>query len=243
MPLSATAGHTWPWSTISTLWAESATAPMGLPPDCASTLWPSDCLICSRHGIDQPRVVVERWPGGAPPRCGQPPFRLPAGQRAQNAGATCSRAAPAHSGAGRIVSLRMRPMSLCRAGPVGADGQPCRPTFRYPTGHRGDVAGHGQRLHQRDLPVGLSWPPVAVRAGPSPASQTTIAAASGPGDSTPSRDTILGYRSVLESLYLLDQVPGWVPPRTTSPSLGPHRNTTWLTRRSRRACSASTRQR
>ncbi|MDE3202664.1 MAG: DUF4143 domain-containing protein [Acidobacteriota bacterium] len=42
----------------------------------------------------------------------------------------------------------------------------------------------------------------------------------GSSDSTPARDTILSYRSVLESLYLLDQMPGWAPTRNHFAKLG-----------------------
>lgn len=156
---------------------------------------------------------------------------------------------PMHSGAGRIVTVRMRPMSVAERGiedPTvslrnllegGADiagrtnvGLPtyieeiCSSGFPGIRGSRRQIRaklldGYLERIAERDFPeAGLRVRrPELLRAW-----LTSFAAATGTTTSynqigmhaiadgtTPARGTTEAYRTVLESLWLLDQVPGW----------------------------------
>lgn len=163
--------------------------------------------------------------------------------------------APVHSGAGRIISVRMRPLSLAEralttptvslaallsgarpkitgqtsvalsdyvaeilsTGLPGIRGLPAR-------ARRAQLTGYVERVVERDFPeqgipvrrpgVLRSWLTAYAAATATTASYTTLSSAATPGDADPpSRTTLLGYRDVLTSLYLLDPVPGWIPSR------------------------------
>lgn len=160
-----------------------------------------------------------------------------------------------HSGAGRIVSLRMRPLSLAERFPgvatvsLAALLSGARPDV----GGRADVEledyadeilcsgfpgirglaerplraqldGYLARIVDRDFPE-LGHPvrnPSALRrwmTAYAAATATTTSfekvrdAATGGNDAKPARSTVQSYRDVLERLFVLDEVPGWKPPR------------------------------
>lgn len=160
-----------------------------------------------------------------------------------------------HSGAGRIVSLRMRPLSLAERRPDTATvslqalltGQ--RSAVRGATemkledyideilgsgfpGLRGlpgralrqQLDGYLQRIVDRDFPEmdhvvrspdGLRrWMSAYAAATATTASFETIrdAATAGHGNK-PSRRASIPYRDILERLFVIDQVPGWLPTR------------------------------
>lgn len=162
---------------------------------------------------------------------------------------------PVHSGAGRIVSLRMRPMALAERGV----GQPTVSLRSLLSGSRPEVSGmtdvglddyvreiagsglpgirplrgrarrtqldgYIDRIITRDFEEaghrridreGLRrWLTAYAAATSTTASYETIrdAATGGEGDK-PARSTTRPYREVLERLWILDPVPGWLPSR------------------------------
>lgn len=160
-----------------------------------------------------------------------------------------------HTGAGRIVSVRMRPMSLAErdlgpttvsltellrgrrpdvsgtstvdlaqyASEVVASGLPGIRRLRG-RARRAQLDGYLERVVNRDFleaghpvrkPEALRrWMTAYAAATATTTSLEKIrdAATSGDGQ-TATKPTILTYRAVLERLYLLDPVPGWVPSR------------------------------
>jgi hypothetical protein len=171
------------------------------------------------------------------------------------AGSAAPNKAPRHSGAGRIVSLRMRPLSLAErklakatvsvhtllSGPrrplhgkttvglqtyareIVASGFP---GMRHLSGRalRAQLDGYLRRIVDRDLVdqgVRIRRPDALHRwmAAYAAATATTTsldkirnAATAGDGE-TASRATTLGYRDVLERLWIVDTVAGWAPTR------------------------------
>jgi uncharacterized protein len=161
---------------------------------------------------------------------------------------------PVHSGAGRIVTRRMRPLSLAERDliaptvslhqmleadtPIAIDGEsPIRlgqyvheilasgfPAIR-PLSERVRNAvldGYLDAVVQKDFPQQgyqvrvpqtlRAWLAAYAAATSSTASYNAILDAATPGDgSKPGKATTHAYREVLEQLWLLDPVPGWVP--------------------------------
>ncbi len=162
---------------------------------------------------------------------------------------------PTHSGAGRIVRLRMRPLSLAERGagpptvslrrllagggsPVdGATGWTLRdyadeilrsgfPALRQLGGRAlsvqidsylarvvdRDFEEAGQRLRRPDAL--RRWLAAYAAATATTATLETIRDAATSGEGTkPSRPTVLAYRDLLQRIWILDPVPGWVPTR------------------------------
>jgi predicted AAA+ superfamily ATPase len=171
------------------------------------------------------------------------------------AGSAAPADAPRHSGAGRIVSLRMRPLSLPEralgkptvslrallAGSRGAIRGKARlglrdyareivasgfPGMRHLTGraHRAQLDGYLRHIVDRDfVDQGLTvrrpdtlrrWMAAYAAATATTASLDKIrnAASSGEGDA-PAKPTVITYRDVLERLWIVDPLPGWLPSR------------------------------
>jgi predicted AAA+ superfamily ATPase len=160
-----------------------------------------------------------------------------------------------HSGGGRIVSVRMRPMSLAERWPGEASvsladilggGRPAVhgrtqrrledyasevvrsgfPGIRELTGRplRAQLDGYLQRIVDRDFPElghpvrntgGLRrWMSAYAAATATTASFERVRAAATAGESRPpAKTTVQPYREVLERLFVLDDVPGWMPAR------------------------------
>lgn len=163
--------------------------------------------------------------------------------------------APTHSGAGRIVRLRMRPMSLAERG-IGSPTVSLRallsgtrvdvegttdvdlsayadeivrsgfPGIRGlpPRARRAQLGGYLDRIVERDFPEQghLVRRPATLRAwltSYAAATATTTSynaildsATSGDTDK-PAKTTTIAYRDVLSRLWLLEQVPAWLPTR------------------------------
>lgn len=161
-------------------------------------------------------------------------------------------AEPTHSGAGRIATVRMRPMSLAERGaqpavrlgelltgarpPVGGSSDMSLerytdeivssgfPGVRSLTGRllRVQLDGYLSRIVERDFeelgrPVRneaalMRWMVAYAAAVSTTASYETIrdAATSGEGDK-PAKTTTIPYRDVLERLWIIDDVPAWLP--------------------------------
>ena len=170
-------------------------------------------------------------------------------------GSVTPTAPPTHSGAGRIVRLRMRPLSLAERGLdtpsvslgrlLRAPGSPVAgdtavtlggyaeeilrsgfPGLRPLDGRalRAQLRGYVARIVDRDFdesghrirkPVALSrWMRAYAAATATTATLETIRDAATSGEKEkPSRPTVLGYRDVLERLWILDPVPAWLPSR------------------------------
>jgi predicted AAA+ superfamily ATPase len=161
---------------------------------------------------------------------------------------------PVHSGAGRIVTRRMRPLSLAERdlvtpsvslrqmleadAPISVGGESSIRLGQYvheilasgfpairPLGDRVRSAvldGYLDAVVQKDfaqqgyqvrVPQTLrAWLTAYAAATSSTASYNTILDAATSGDvNKPSKNTTHAYREVLEQLWLLDPVPGWVP--------------------------------
>lgn len=160
---------------------------------------------------------------------------------------------PSHSGAGRIVRVRMRPLSLAERGldrPTislatllrGAQGKAEGrtslgladyaheiivsgfPGMRRLSGRalRAQLDGYLERIVDRDFEAqghAVRRPETLRRwmAAFAAATATTTSlekirnAASAGGEEIPAKTTVIAYRNVLEQLWILDQVPGWVP--------------------------------
>lgn len=162
---------------------------------------------------------------------------------------------PTHSGAGRIVRLRMRPLSLAERGldsptvsmsrllaqrdtPIGGETSVSLrhyaseivasgfPALRRLRGRvlRAQLESYIARIIDQDFeemgqrvlkPDTLRrWMAAYAAATATTAALETIrdAATSGEGDK-PSRPTVIGYRDVLQRLWVLDPVPAWLPSR------------------------------
>jgi uncharacterized protein len=171
------------------------------------------------------------------------------------AGSAAPVSAPTHSGAGRIVTLRMRPLSLserelgpptvslgqlltgARSGLEGSTSVGLAdyaaeivhsgyPGMRRLAGRalRAQLDGYLARVVDRDFveqghavrkPEALRrWMAAYAAATASTTSLDRIrrAATGGEGD-VPTKVTIATYRDVLERLWIIDPIPGWLPTR------------------------------
>jgi predicted AAA+ superfamily ATPase len=162
--------------------------------------------------------------------------------------------APTHSGAGRIVSLRMRPMSLAERGLItptvglsqllagkraALDGSSDLRLPDYaeeivrsgfpgirdlpPRARRAQLDGYLARIVERDFPEQghlvrrpatlTAWLTAYASATATTAAYNAILDAATPGDhDKPAKTTTIGYRDVLTQLWLLEPLPGWLPP-------------------------------
>lgn len=160
---------------------------------------------------------------------------------------------PTHSGAGRIVSIRMRPFSLTERlgehtvslGKLLAGGREAVtgtteltveeyaaevlasgfPGIRRLSGRarRRQLDGYIERVVDRDIPddAGVTirnpavlrrWMVAYAAASSSTASFEKIRdAASGGEDRKPSKETVQNYRDALTRVWVLDEVPAWLP--------------------------------
>jgi uncharacterized protein len=170
--------------------------------------------------------------------------------------------APTHTGAGRIATVRMRPMSLAERHLE----EPTVSTAGLLTGERADIEGHTtialsdygreivasgfpairrtpgrvlrtqldgyiERIVERDFDeLGRKvrnegalrrWMAAYAAATATTASFETIreAATSGEGDK-PATSTTIPYRTTLERLWIVDDVPAWLPTRSHIRRLG-----------------------
>lgn len=160
---------------------------------------------------------------------------------------------PTHTGAGRIVSLRMRPMSLAERGV----GVPTVSLTQLLTGHRGDVDGstdveaedYAREILASGFPGLRGLPARVVRAeldsyidhvinndyddaGQSIRNRSALRrwitayaaavssttsyekirdAATAGATEKPAKSTVLRYLDVLESMWLIEPIPGWKP--------------------------------
>lgn len=168
--------------------------------------------------------------------------------------------APVHSGAGRIVSIRMRPLSIAECLAETSSGS--RPTVSLAdmlAGTRPAIGGSTEvdldwyveqilasgfpgirslpvrarraqldsyldRIVERDFPeqgrvvrrpaLLRSWLTAYAAATAGTTSYNALGRAATPGEGTvPARETTIAYRDVLEGLFILDPVPGWIPSR------------------------------
>ena len=161
---------------------------------------------------------------------------------------------PSHSGAGRIVRVRMRPLSLAERGlgdPTVSLTAMLRGTLAAPEGRtsvgladyvreitasgfpgirplpgralRAQLDGYVERIVDRDFeeqghtvrrPAVLRrWMAAFAAATGTTTSLEKIRHAAAGAEEVPAKTTVLAYREVLERLWVLDQVPGWVPTR------------------------------
>lgn len=170
--------------------------------------------------------------------------------------------APIHSGAGRIVTLRMRPMSLAERGvdapvvslsamlsgpppPIRAEATATLSTYAgeiLRSGFPGirelpakvrkvHLDGYLDRVVRKEFPeLGQvvrrpatlrAWLTAYAAATSTTASYTALLDASTAGlADKPSKPTALTYRDVLQQLWLLEPVPGWLPQRSGFTRLG-----------------------
>ena len=162
---------------------------------------------------------------------------------------------PVHSGAGRIVRLRVRPLSLFERGLAApsvslrdllaggrpqltgthevvlpallesllASGYPAIATAA-PRTRRALLDGYLNQIVEREFaelghpvrrPQALrAWLTAYAAATATTTSYNRILDAATPGeDDKPAKTTTIAYREVLESLYVLDPLPAWVPTR------------------------------
>lgn len=170
--------------------------------------------------------------------------------------------APIHSGAGRIVTLRMRPMALSERGleapavslrallsgnraPIRADattdlagyadeilrsgfpgirGMPQRLRKQALDGYLDRLVSHEFAEHgfvvRRPATLRL-WLTAYAAATATTASYNTILDAATPGEADkPAKTTTIAYRDVLEQLFLVEPLLGWLPLRTSFSRLG-----------------------
>lgn len=172
------------------------------------------------------------------------------------AGSMAPTSAPTHTGAGRIVSLRMRPLALSERGlatptvsleellsgsrPEISGATRVRladyaveiirsgfPGIRHLRGRalRAQLDGYLARVVDRDFmeqghpvrkPQALRRWMAAYAASSStttPLEKIRKAATSGEGDIL-SKNTVIAYREALTHLWIIEPVPGWLPPRS-----------------------------
>ena len=181
--------------------------------------------------------------------------RDPAAGRFLLTGSAAPAEAPTHSGAGRIVTVKMRPLSLAERGLTEAtvalagllsgrrprleggssvgladyaaeivrSGFPAIRTRSHRLlraqldGYIGRIVEHefnelGRNL--RDRRSLLSWLTAFAAATSTSASYETIRDAATAGEpDKPARSTTIAYRSVLERLWMIEEVPAWLPTR------------------------------
>ena len=202
-----------------------------------------------------PPVLIDEWP--------RMPYswdlvrrevdRDPAASRFLLTGSASPAEAPTHTGAGRIVTVRMRPLSLTERGLTEAtvsladllngkqprlegastvrladyadeivrSGFPAMRTLS-PRLLRVQLDGYLERIVEHDFnDLGRSvrdrrslqrWLTAFAAASSTTASYDTIRDAATPGESDkPARSTTIGYRRVLEQLWIIEEVPAWLP--------------------------------
>ena len=181
--------------------------------------------------------------------------RDPAAGRFLLTGSAAPTDAPTHSGAGRIVTVRMRPLSLAERGLAAAavtlssllSGR--RPPLQGDsdmglTGYADEIVRSGfpatRTLSPRLLRVQLdgyidriiehdfkelgrnvrdrrslrSWLTAFAAATSTSASYATIRDAATPGEPhKPAKSTAIAYRRTLEQLWMIEEVPAWLPTR------------------------------
>ncbi|MCU1492316.1 MAG: hypothetical protein JWO62_80 [Acidimicrobiaceae bacterium] len=162
---------------------------------------------------------------------------------------------PVHPGSGRLVELRVRPMSLAErqidspviglAEMLSGDGRALTgtsavtlpgyvdeilasgfPGIRPLTGRarRAQLDSYLSRVVDRDFPeLGLTirrpatlraWLAAYAAATSTTTTYNKLLGAATPGETEkPAKTTTIAYRDVLERLYLVDPVPGWLPTR------------------------------
>ena len=169
---------------------------------------------------------------------------------------------PTHTGAGRIITVRMRPMSLAERGvetptvslgalltgncsdlegstAIGVEEYACEITSSGFPGIRGqaprvrlglldgyidrcvehDVHGFGRTF--RDRGRLRSWMTAYASASSTTASFEKIRDAATPGEGDkPARTTVGPYRAALESLWMIEAIPAWMPTRNRLRALG-----------------------
>ena len=170
-------------------------------------------------------------------------------------GSASPSSAPTHSGAGRIVTVRMRPMSLAEreltepsvslASLLSGQRPPIEgsstvdlatytdeivasgfPAIRASTGRvlRAQLDGYLDRIVEHDFaeaglrvrnPAALRrWMTAYAAASSTTASYETIRDASSAGENDkPAKTTTGPYRATLEQLWMIEEVPAWVPSR------------------------------
>jgi predicted AAA+ superfamily ATPase len=178
------------------------------------------------------------------------------------AGSAIPNPPPAHSGAGRIPSVNMRPLAMSERaenGPVSLAAlleDPAAlvegstevdldayvgeilgsgfPALRRLGGRpqRTQIDGYIRRMVERDIPddagIVLRKPETLRRwmAAYAAASSTTTSlerirdAATGGQDQKPARNTATSYRDALERIWVIDEVPAWVPTNNRLKELG-----------------------
>jgi predicted AAA+ superfamily ATPase len=177
------------------------------------------------------------------------------------AGSSAPRGAVVHSGAGRIVPMRMRPLSIAERGvevptvslaallagnrdiggstrlrladyveEITASGFPAIRGLP-PHVHRAELDAYLENVVQREFPE-QGYPvrrPVVLRAwlaAYAAATSTTeayskiIDAATAGLANKPAKETTIAYRDALSSLWLLDDLPPWIPGRNHLDRLG-----------------------
>ena len=169
---------------------------------------------------------------------------------------------PTHSGAGRIVTLRMRPLSMAERGLVAPTvglaqllqgGRPPVdgssriglehyaeeivasgfPAIRQLSARvrRLELDGYLERVTERDFEeMGRRvrnegalrrWMAAYAAATSTTASYEVIRDAATPGEGDKANKiTLMGYRRILEQLWIIDQVPAWLPTRNHLSRLG-----------------------
>ena len=181
--------------------------------------------------------------------------RDPAAGRFLLTGSAAPAEAPTHSGAGRIVTVRMRPLSLAerRPGEATVSLSGLLSGRRSPLGgssnmrltdYAGEIVRSGfpgmRTLSPRLLRVQLdcyidrivehdfsylgrsvrdrrslrNWMTAFAAATSTSASYATIRDAATPGEpDKPARSTTIAYRRILEQLWMIEEVPAWLPTR------------------------------
>ena len=179
--------------------------------------------------------------------------RDPAGGRFLLTGSAAPAEAPTHTGAGRIVTVRMRPLSLAErdvteptvslggllggrrprlegasrvgladyADEIVRSGFPAMRTLP-PRLLRVQLDSYLERIVEHDfIDLGRSvrdrrslqrWLTAFAAASSTTASYDTIRDAATPGEpDKPARSTTISYRRVLEQLWIIEEVPAWLP--------------------------------
>ncbi|GLY97576.1 DUF4143 domain-containing protein [Actinoplanes sp. NBRC 103695] len=177
------------------------------------------------------------------------------------AGSSAPRGAVIHSGAGRIVPMRMRPLSMAERGVETptvslaaflAGGRDIDGTTEFrltdyveeiiasgfpairglpPRVRRAELDAYVDNVVQREFPE-QGYPvrrPAVLRAwlaayaaatSSSTAYSKILDAATGGLANKPAKETTLSYRDALSSLWLLDEIPPWIPGRNHLDRLG-----------------------
>ncbi len=177
------------------------------------------------------------------------------------AGSSAPRGAVVHSGAGRIVPMRMRPLSVAERGietpavslaalldgkrdldgatthrlasyvdEITASGFPAIRALP-PRERRAELDAYLDNVVQREFPeqgypvrrpaVLRAWLAAYAAATSTTAAYSKILDAATAGlASKPAKETTIAYRDALTSLWLLDEIPAWIPSRNHLDRLG-----------------------